>query len=48
MTNKLDSLLSPFDEDLWLDRQIEQYHQWLNEQCLEDLDLNYEDDSFNV
>ena len=43
-----DSLLSPFDEDAWLDRQIEQHEQWLYEQHLEDLDLNHEDDLFNV
>ena len=48
MNNNFDSLFTPFDEDLWLDRQIEQYHQWLHEQCLEDEDLNYEDDLFNV
>ena len=48
MINNFDSLLSPFDEDLWLDRQIELHHQRLHEQCLEDLDLNYEDDLFNV
>lgn len=48
MINNFSCLLTPFDEDLWLDCQIELHHQWLNEQCLEDLDLNYEDDLFNV